>query len=181
MTGWKRIEPTATTKVGWRTITSKTFEMVNGETTTFDTFHKDGQEFACVIALTPEKKVIIAREYCPGPEAYMCELPGGFVDADESPEAAIRREFSEETGYRLGTLRYLGSFCKDKYMNATWHAFYALDCVKDGKQQLEVEEDITVTEMSIDTFIEYAKDGKITDHAAVLMAYDDLLNIKEGK
>lgn len=180
MHGWQRIEPTKVTKVGWRTITTKTFEMPNGEKAAFDLMHADGQEFACVVAVTKEKKVIIAREFCPGPELVMNELPGGFVDMGEDIEAAARREFREETGYVAGSLRYLGKYHKDKYMNATWHAFLATDCVKVGEQELEAEEHIDVAELSIQEFLADAKNDKITDHAAILMAYDDLMNMKEG-
>lgn len=181
MNDWKRIEPTKITKVGWRTIVTKTFEMPDGNVTSFDLLHPDGQEFACVIALTPERKVLVAREFCPGPEKVMNELPGGFVDASESIEMAARREFMEETGYRPTTLKYLGTFHKDKYMNATWHAFLATDCVKVGEQELEAEEHIDVMELSIDEFLASAKNDELTDHAAVLMAYDELAKLKEDR
>jgi 8-oxo-dGTP diphosphatase len=35
------------------------------------------------------------------------EMPGGKVNAGESPEEAAIREFHEETGYDVGTLRVL--------------------------------------------------------------------------
>jgi ADP-ribose pyrophosphatase len=179
MNTWKRIEPTVVTKVGWRTITTKTFVMPNGETTKFDLLHGDGQEFVSVIALTPDNKVVIAKEFCPGPELEMNELPGGFVDPGEDLESATRREFLEETGYDAGSLRYLGEYHKDKYMNATWHAFFATGCVKVNEQKLEAEEHIDVVELPIQEFLNDAKNDKITDHAAVLMAYDDLVKMKE--
>jgi ADP-ribose pyrophosphatase len=181
MKSWKRIEPTVATKVGWRTVTTKTFLMPNGEKTAFDLLHPDGQEFACVIALTPENKVVVCLEFCPGPELVMNELPGGFVDDGEDPETAARREFLEETGYRLGDMTYLGAYHKDKYMNATWHAFFATGCVKVNEQELEFEEHIDVVELSIEAFLADAKNDKMTDHAAVLMAYDDLVKMKEKK
>ncbi len=178
---WKRIQPTTVTKVGWRTITTKTFEMPDGKTTAFDLLHGDGQEFACVIALTPENKVVVCLEFCPGPEKVMNELPGGFVDAGENPEQAARREFMEETGYVPDTLSYLGEYHKDKYMNATWHTFLATGCVKVNEQELEAEEHIDVVELSVDEFLINAKNDQMTDHAAVLLAYDELMKIKENK
>jgi ADP-ribose pyrophosphatase len=179
MAEWKRIEPTTTTKVGWRVITTKTFETPSGDVSTFDVMYPDGQEFACVIALTKENKVLIAREFCQGPELTMNELPGGFVDQGEDVETAVRREFLEETGYSPGTLKYLGAFHKDKYLNATWHAFFATECTKVQDQVLEQDAFIDVIELPIATFLDDAKNDKMTDHGAILMAYDELLKIKE--
>lgn len=181
MQEWTRIEPTKTTKVGWRTIISKTFTMPDGTTTVFDTIHPEGQEFVSVIAVTLERKIVIARQYRPGPEKLMYEMPGGFVDAGETPEKSVRRELLEETGYKAGALNYIGQFHKDTFMNATWHVFLALDCTKNKEQKLESEEFIDVEEVGIEEFIGYAKNDALTDHAAVLMAYDELMNLKEER
>jgi ADP-ribose pyrophosphatase len=172
---WKRIEPTVVNKVGWRTIVTKTFVMPNGEEASFDTFGPEKQHFAAVIGLTPENKVIIARQFRVGPEVIMDELPGGFVDKDESPEAAASREFQEETGYMANNLTYLGSYNKDTYMNATWHVYLAKDCVPSGHaQELEDEEHIEIDLISVSQLIENAKTNKMTDAVAVLMAYEQL-------
>lgn len=181
MSSWKRIEPTKVTKVGWRTITTKNFEMPDGKPTTFDLLHADGQEFVGVIALTEDNKVVVAHEYYPGPEMVMDDVPGGFVDPGENPEEAMRREFLEETGFEAETWKYLGSYHKDKYMNATWHAFLATGCRRVREQKLETEEFIDVTLLSIDEFLDNAKNDKMTDHGAVLLAYDELMKRKENK
>lgn len=179
MQEWKRVEPTTITKVGWRTITSKTFVMPDGSTAVFDTLHADEQEFACVIALTQNKKILVAKQYRAGPEKFMYELPGGFVDKGETPQESVGRELLEETGYTPGTLQYIGTFHKDTYMNAEWHVFLALNCHKDRNQRLEDEEFIDVEEMGIEQLIFHAKNDAMTDHAAVLMAYDELMKVKE--
>jgi ADP-ribose pyrophosphatase len=181
MKPWKRIDPTEVTKVGWRKVTSKTFVMPDGEKAVFDVLHPDGQSFVNVIALTPENQVIITRQFRPGPEMVMDDLPGGFVDPGETPEQAIKREFVEETGYEVGSLRYLGKYHKDTYMNAIWHTFMATDCAKIKDQELETEEFIEVTLLSVEEFLKTAKDDGMTDHAAVLMAYDELLKLKENQ
>jgi len=174
MKPWKRIDPTTTTKVGWRTIVTKTFIMSDGTQATFDTFCPEGQQFVAVIGLTPQNKVIVVRQFRFGPEKVMDELPGGFVDGDESPETAARREFQEETGYQVGTLEYLGSYNKDTYMNAEWLIYFATNCQKVSAQKLEIEEHIEIDLLPIDTFIQNAKTNKMTDAVAVLMALDKL-------
>lgn len=54
-----------------------------------------------------EQIVLIKRSKEPGKGKL--DLPGGFVDPDESAEEAVRREVKEELSMDLGTLTYLGS------------------------------------------------------------------------
>lgn len=180
MEPWKRIEPTKVTKVGWRNITTKTFQMPDGEITTFDTLHADGQEFAAIIAVTKDKKIVVARQFRPGPELVMDELPGGFVDPGETPEVSATRELLEETGYSAGKVNYLGSIHKDTYMNAMWHILLATGCEKTAEPEHCYTEHIEIDLISIDTLIANAKTDKMSDHAAIVLAYDDLMKLKEA-
>ncbi len=42
------------------------------------------------------------------------DIPGGFLEADETPEAALRRELCEELGVTTRALRFVGS-APDRY------------------------------------------------------------------
>jgi len=44
------------------------------------------------------------------------QLPGGGIDAGESPVAALHREVFEETGWRIAAPRRLGAFRRFTYM-----------------------------------------------------------------
>ncbi len=95
MKEWRRIEPTTVTKVAWRTIVTKTFIMPSGNKVEYGTFWPEGQEFAGIIPLTKDNKVVISRQYRAGPERVLEELPGGFVDKGETSQAVAERELLE--------------------------------------------------------------------------------------
>ena len=42
-------------------------------------------------------------------------LPGGWVDVGESPSEAVEREVEEESGYRVGAVRLLALWDRDKH------------------------------------------------------------------
>jgi ADP-ribose pyrophosphatase len=180
MKSWKRIEPTSTQKVGWRSIVTKRFIDNRGRQHTFDIYGNEGQQNAAVIALTKQKEIIVVRQFRTGPERIMDELPGGGVDATETPLAAAERELLEETGYKAGKTTYLGTHHKDAYMNAVWHFFLTIDCEQVGEQQLDYEEDLEVKRISISQLFNNARHDRMTDAVAVLMAYDELKKIQES-
>ena len=181
MKPWKRLQNTQIIKSNWRCITVKTFELPDGTEAQFDVFDKDGIEHAGVIALTPQKEVVIAEQFRAGPEAVMAEIPGGSVGEAEEPEAAATRELLEETGYVPGSIEYMGHVFKDPYMNATWHYFIAYDCMKQtDTQQLDEAEIVNVKHITIDELLDNANNARMTDVEAVLLAYERLAKLRGG-
>lgn len=69
-------------------------------------FHNTAAAVAAVIA-RGEEIVLITRANDPG--RGLLDLPGGFVEGDESLEAAVIREVAEEIGFELRNPRYLFS------------------------------------------------------------------------
>lgn len=62
-----------------------------------------------VIALTPERSLIMVEQYRHGSNTVELEIPGGIIDpGDSSPEAAGQRELREETGYAGDPARRIG-------------------------------------------------------------------------
>ncbi|WP_343503085.1 NUDIX hydrolase [Alloyangia pacifica] len=57
--------------------------------------------------------VLVTHQVDPWPEY---QLPGGGIDAGESPIAALHREVFEETGWKIAQPRRLGAFRRFTYM-----------------------------------------------------------------
>jgi len=57
--------------------------------------------------------ILTTFQQAPVPEF---QLPGGGIDADEQPVAALHREVIEETGWKIGLIRRIGAFRRFTYM-----------------------------------------------------------------
>lgn len=67
-------------------------------------------DFAIAVALTEAEEVITLWQYKHGARRFGLTFPAGHIEAGEAPEAAMRRELIEETGYEAGDAKVLGSF-----------------------------------------------------------------------
>ena len=59
--------------------------------------------------------MLVLRRRDPPKRGYL-DTPGGFIEANESIEAAARRELREETGLRVGAARWLGLYWDRYYL-----------------------------------------------------------------
>jgi ADP-ribose pyrophosphatase len=96
-----------------------------------------------VLALTDDGRVVLTRQFRPGPERVLLDLPSGFVDEGEEPQTAAGRELAEETGYE-GDLSYLGRTTPNAYSTEVRHVFVARGCRRVRRPETEPDEDIEV-------------------------------------
>jgi 8-oxo-dGTP pyrophosphatase MutT (NUDIX family) len=66
------------------------------------------QDYLAIVAVTPDGRFPIVRQYRPALEAFTWELPAGLVDPGEDPAEGCRRELLEETGYPTVAIHPLG-------------------------------------------------------------------------
>ncbi len=73
----------------------------------------DNPVFASVAIIRRRGRMLLAKRAYP-PYAGAWDLPGGFIEAGETPEVGMRRELREELGVGTRRLRLLG-FATDRY------------------------------------------------------------------
>lgn len=116
----------------------------------------------CVLALTRDSRVIMAKQFRPGPNEILCELPGGGREKGESPEEAAARELLEETGYR-GKIEKITESYDCAYSTLNRHCFVATECKKVAEQKLDEHEFVEIVLLSLDEFRQILRSGKMTD------------------
>jgi ADP-ribose pyrophosphatase YjhB (NUDIX family) len=99
----------------------------------------------------------------------MLEIPGGMVDAGESPEDGGIRELAEETGYGGGRLVPLGWVHPNPAIQGNKCWLYAmLDAVVVGETQLDAGEDIKVELVGISELPDLLDRGAISHALAIV-------------
>ena len=122
---WPKIKGKRTTRLSpWADIIEREIEFTPGAKS--EIYHAVGQpDYIAMLAITPDGKIPIVRQYRPAIEAFTWELPAGTVDAGESAMQAASRELMEETGYPSRKVHPLGTFapCSGRLANKV-HSFF---------------------------------------------------------
>lgn len=143
------------------------------DSSTRDFYVKVQPDAVAVLAITADSEVLVTRQFRPGPQTWLTELPGGFIDSGEDPVAAAHRELLEETGHR-GEMRLVGDYFLDAYSTMRRYCFLATNCVRVNNAAVDESEVDTVDHISIMQVREFASSGQMTDSAAVYMGLDAL-------
>jgi len=125
-----------------------------------------------VVPLTPDRQVVMVRQFRHGIRELTLEVPAGIIDAaDESPAVAARRELREETGYGCDTLVPLGVVHPNPaIMNNRCHMFAAHDVTVEGPPQWDKTEEIIVETIPLARIPDLIRSGGISN-ALTLVAF----------
>jgi ADP-ribose pyrophosphatase len=153
----------------FRRIVGRRFRLPDGKTAEFEIW--DERDTVAVLALTPEREVVLVRQFRPGPEEVLLELPGGVVEQHQTPLEAARDELLEEAGYE-GELMSVGTTFGNAYSTRTKHLFAATDCRSvAAPAPNEFTEPVV---MPLGDFRQYLRRGRLTDVDAGYRALDHL-------
>lgn len=134
---------------------------------------------ATILLYDPTRRtVVLTRQFrlpafMNGHNGYLIETAAGLLD-DASPEARIRLEAEEETGYRIGTVEpVFEAFMSPGSVTERLHFFMApysaADRIHAGGGLAEEGEDIEVLELGYDTAFAMIASGEIADGKTIML------------
>ena len=131
----------------------------------------DVPDWVNIIALTPQKEVVLVEQYRYGIENPSLEIPGGMCDeAGESPLATARRELREETGFVSGNWTPLGRVSANPAIQNNYiHFFLAEECSHDAETNFDRHERIVTHLLPYRDFLNRVEDETI-DNCIVVAA-----------
>lgn len=173
----------------WSTLKTTEFQWKhsNGE---WQTQHRETYDRGNGATLLPynrkQRTVILTRQfrypaYVNGRREMLIEAAAGVLD-DESPDARIRSEVEEETGYRLGEVRRIfEAFSSPGSVTEKLHYFVAEYephmRISDGGGLADEGEDIEVIELSFEEALSMITDGRIADAKTIILLQYAALHI----
>ena len=125
------------------------------------------RESMTVIAIDPEERIVLVRQYRHPAGDALLETPAGSVDPGETAEQAVNRELAEETGFRARQVTPLGAF----YLAPGWttefmHVYLARDLYESSAEPDE-DEVIDVVRLPLSEWQEQIEAGEIRDSKSI--------------
>lgn len=148
------------------TVKQERVVLVNGKEAGRDVVVHPGA--VAVVAVTPENKIVLVRQYRHPVGEALLEIPAGKLDKGEDPEHCARRELEEETGYLAGRLKQLTAiyttpgFCNEKIT-----IFLATELAKTA-QHLDDDEFLNREYCTFQEAQQMIADGRIHDAKSIV-------------
>lgn len=168
---WKKLNENLAFKKYSREIIKVNFELPNKSVS--DYYLVEQGKAVAMVAITQKNNVLLVKQYRPGPNKILLEIPGGLMNKGETPEEAALRELREETGYS-GKAKFVNFAFDDAYSTMIRACVVIKNCKKVSHQNLDNTEFIEIVEMPISKFREHIKTGQMTDIEIAYMGMDHL-------
>jgi len=126
-----------------------------------------------ILPITQDNQVILVRQYRPGPDQIITELPAGRIEEGEEVLEAANRELIEETGYS-GEAKWVAESPVSPYSTKWRNTIVITNCQQVTKQKTDDSEFIEVEIMPLNKFRVYIKSGKLTHTESAYLGLDYL-------
>jgi len=150
----------------------------NGKTFTKDFIERVPS--VCIVPYNEKGEVYLGSMYRDAYEKRILELVAGKIEGTDDPLDSAKRELLEEAGLEAKKWQKIAEWDLSGNMLSKTYVFVATD-LKEGKQQLDDDEEIEIIKMPFEKIIGKIYNGEMTlaPHIAALLLFDKMR--KEGK
>jgi ADP-ribose pyrophosphatase len=121
-----------------------------------------------VLAFDSNNRILLVKQYRHPVGEFTCEIPAGKLTPGENPDACVRRELEEETGFRARRWKKLLSFWPTAaFSNEVIHLYLAKNLVA-TKINPDEDEFIELVHAAPRQIERWIKTGKIRDSKTII-------------
>lgn len=115
------------------------------------------------VAITPDREIVLERQYRHGASGFFLETPAGASKPGESPAETIVRELKEETGYASphAPILLANLYTNPSTSNNRVHTYLLTDVVRSEQTEFDVSEEIEVILCPLNELSDMIESGKI--------------------
>lgn len=164
-TSWKQLSKQVLLAHPRMTVCEDIVELPDGHQTKYIYVENSG-ESSLIIAINPEGKILVQREYSYPPNEWLYQFPGGKIETGETPDSAANRELAEEANLQ-GTITQIGWYYLDNRRKSDKQYVYIAEELSDKPAAGDAEEDIEsywFSEAEIDDLIRH---GQFVNYTAL--------------
>ncbi|ARJ51905.1 NUDIX hydrolase [Staphylococcus lutrae] len=127
-----------------------------------------------ICALTPQREVILVKQYRKAMEQVLLEIPAGKLEPGEDRVEAAMRELEEETGFKAKNITLIGEVYGSPGFSDEKISIYFTDMLEQGTEKLDDDEFVEKVFYSIEAVEKAIRSHHIED-AKTLIAFQYLL------
>lgn len=119
-----------------------------------------------ILAVTPEDKIVLVKQYRKAIDRAILEIPAGKIEADEpNPFVTAMRELEEETGYQCESMNRMTKFVTSPGFSNEWMYLYEAKGLYKVDNPLPQDEDefLEISEVTLDEAKGLIEIGDICD------------------
>jgi len=121
-----------------------------------------------VVAVDADDNILLVRQFRKPVEKDLLEIPAGGIEPGEEPEATVRREMCEETGYLPRNIKRMGGFYSTPgFCTEYLHLYLATDLVPERLYASDTDS-IELVKVPASKIAELIASGTICDAKSIV-------------
>ncbi|WP_107687827.1 NUDIX hydrolase [Neisseria wadsworthii] len=131
---------------------------------------------ACILAVTPDDKVVFVRQWRYACDKAMLEFPAGKLEEGEDPAVCALRELAEETPFEAERVELMRTFyTAPGFCDEKMYLYRAVNVSQTSQLEPDQDEFVETVVLSREEVLQALKNGEIEDAKTVIGLQEWLL------